>query len=185
MKKFKCQMVSIGHLLIPVDKFRAQIVSDPVTGCANWTGVQNNAEYGFFGVYNTIRNQYGMMTAHRVALMLHLDRMIAPGMNANHTCHNRLCCNPDHLYEGTQQQKIQSMRQDNRFRPRTGVDHPGAYNHKQLNRTYRWTEEEIIWGRTARLDDIAQRFNVPRNRAAGLKWVLKTGYRWLPGPGRP
>jgi hypothetical protein len=160
--------------------------TDPVTGCREWQGVRSNIGYGFIG-WNTPGHgtkeagYYGQMTVHRVALMLKLGRDIAPGMNANHSCHNKLCTEESHLSEGTQRQKIQNMIRDgitdfgNNQRP---------YDHKQTGRAYRYTEEEIAWCRDADIKDIAVRFNLSSERAAGFRKGMREGYRWLPWPNR-
>lgn len=71
--------------------------------CHIWRGSVSN-RYGCIrlkleGVWKSIRT-------NRFALERKLGRPILPGMNANHTCHNTVCVNPDHLYEGTQRQNV-------------------------------------------------------------------------------
>ena len=41
-------------------------------------------------------------------------------MNVNHTCDNPVCCNPAHLYRGTQRQNVDDMM--DRDRQRKGTD---------------------------------------------------------------
>lgn len=52
--------------------------------------------------------------AHRVALELRLGRRIRPGYVACHTCDVANCVNPDHLWEGTQAENLDDMRQKGR-----------------------------------------------------------------------
>jgi hypothetical protein len=122
-----------------------------------------------------------MMTAHRLALMIKLGREIAPKMNANHFhCHNRLCCNPDHLSEGTQREKIKQMVADGVNRGRPPGQLTGPYLHQQHNRSYRYSIEEIQWIRNAAAADIAERYGLTHQRAANMKGAFRGGYRWLP-----
>ena len=41
-------------------------------------------------------------------------RPIPPGMNVLHKCDNRACCNPDHLWLGTQRENVQDCIDKNR-----------------------------------------------------------------------
>lgn len=70
--------------------------------CWNWTA--------------TVVRQYGAIyiagkprRANRVALSLKLGRVIKPEEFACHTCDNPLCCNPDHLFVGTNHDNIVDM----------------------------------------------------------------------------
>lgn len=63
-------------------------------GCCNWTGTKNNCGYGMIRAYRNGKwtNDY----VHRVAYRL-MSGEIPEGMEIDHTCNNRLCCNPYHL----------------------------------------------------------------------------------------
>lgn len=159
------------------------------TGCVVWTGVTNNAGYGFIGFKPQDpdtgapkANSTRMMTVHRLAFMIEHNRLPSQ-RNINHTCHNRLCLCPDHLVEGTQTEKMRAMRED-------GIKVGGAikgvkrgsYHHPQHNRTYTYTTEDIQWVRTANTLDISQRYSITRNKAASMRWQFRRGYNWLPCP---
>jgi hypothetical protein len=116
-----------------------------------------------------------MMTAHRIALALKLGRDIAPGMNANHSCHNRKCMTWDHLSEGTQQQKRADMVRD-------GVQGfaPRGPSLKKQKRNYKFTEAEIQWIRNATTPEIAAKYKINSRKAASMRYSFRKGYNWLP-----
>lgn len=64
------------------------------TGCWEWTGVPNSAGYGQL----TIDGVY--WASHRYSYT-HYHGDIPKGLVVRHKCHNRICCNPDHLDTGT------------------------------------------------------------------------------------
>ena len=79
--------------------------------------------------YGRFWNGSKTVLAPRVALELTLGRQLLPRMDACHkpvVCHNRACCNPAHLYEGTRSQNMQDKALDGTHRS-TG-DHKGERN---------------------------------------------------------
>lgn len=73
------------------------------SACHPWQGAPDRDGYGRF--YSTARTKIG---AHRFALQLKLGRELEPDEVARHSneCNTRLCCNQDHLSEGTQADNI-------------------------------------------------------------------------------
>lgn len=61
--------------------------------CWVWTGCKDKDGYGFF------RHQHKNLKAHRVAA--HLAGMAIDGLMVCHSCDNPSCCNPAHLFTGT------------------------------------------------------------------------------------
>ena len=169
-----------GNLMINLKRFEEKCQPDPAgSDCIIWTGVKNNIGYPFMGARDIVSDRYKMVTAHRVALMLKLGRPIQPGMNANHSCHTRLCVNPAHLSEGTQQQKIRDMNRDGRHRNNGQTDR-GSYNHKQHNRVYKYSDAEIQWIRNATVLQVRQKYNLDLKRGASFRCQIRNGYKWLP-----
>lgn len=176
----------IGNWNLNLERFYAKQQPDPDgSDCIIWTGVKNNIGYPFMGVRDCDTDLYKMVTGHRVALTIKLGRAIAPGMNANHSCHRRDCVNPDHLTEGTQQQKMADMVRDNRKGGRALGVSIGPYLHRQHRRQYVYSDQQIQWMRSAEIEDIMQQLNLTRKQAYARRYAFRKGYRWLPQPEYP
>ena len=77
--------------------------------CWPWTAATNNHGYGIFNA-----TAVGVNTAHRFSLMLALGAALPREVLSRHSCHNRVCCNPDHLFPGTVRDNGRDMREAGR-----------------------------------------------------------------------
>ncbi len=85
-----------------IERVLARVVVDNSTACWNFTGAQNGVGYGVVGAG---RRGDGNVFTHRVTYE-HYIGPIPPGMDIDHLCRNRVCCNPDHLEAVTRRENI-------------------------------------------------------------------------------
>jgi hypothetical protein len=71
--------------------------------CHPWTGARSKGGYGKF----RRDGQYWRVT--RWIMMRRLARSLGPSESVCHTCDNPPCCNPAHLYVGTQASNVDDM----------------------------------------------------------------------------
>jgi hypothetical protein len=93
-------------------RFEEKLMYEPNTGCWLWTAsTRGNNNYGALrvGSSNT------PMLAHRLSYIINKG-IIPKDKQVLHTCDMALCCNPNHLYLGTQQENIKDR--DKRGRQR-------------------------------------------------------------------
>jgi len=103
---------------LPTQFWRDVTVGEPVQ-CWLWQGVYDRKGYG------TIRRNGHHLGAHRVAYAL----MVGPipdGLCVCHTCDTPHCCNPAHLFLGTQADNMRDCKQKGRNHIPCGSLSPSA-----------------------------------------------------------
>jgi len=129
---------------------KVAVLSD--TQCWVWKAGRSQAGYGVFCVSG--KTEY----AHRLSWMIKHKKDVPTGMCICHTCDNRKCVNPNHLFLGTRSDNNRDMREKGRsFLPPIflGENHPKA----------KLTEQDVLLIRQMRKEQktyayIAQRFGV-------------------------
>ncbi len=79
-----------------LERITNNISIDPKTGCWNWTKSCSSSGYGQL----TEDGKY--WNTHVYSWVFH-NGPLPTGMIVRHSCHNKKCCNPDHLSHGTHQ----------------------------------------------------------------------------------
>ena len=92
-------MVGVGLLLMPTFEVRfwAKVDRRGPDECWLFVGARTHSGYGSLN-----KRVWGEGVAHRLAWRLATGRVIPEDMLVCHTCDNPPCCNPAHLFLGTQ-----------------------------------------------------------------------------------
>ena len=143
-------------------RIRGGYVVDDLTGCWNWTRSTIGKGYGQCNVRH-MKERF----AHRVSYMA-FNGVIPPDTDVLHTCDNRLCVNPSHLFLGTKKDNAQDMKAK------------GRHLYGERNTEAVLTEVKVLEiHRLYRAGDIstyrlADMFGVRQ----GTIWKILQGHRW-------
>ena len=96
----------MGRQAIP---WQERLIPEPNSGCWLWDGAVNNDGYG------TIFRGGKQHKVHRLAWE-EAHGPIPDGLNVCHTCDVPACCNPAHLFLGSQQDNMQDCLGKGRFK---------------------------------------------------------------------
>lgn len=147
---------------IDVDEWFSQQLDRKESGCWDWIRCKSQKGYGQFR-YN------GKTTfTHRYVLEKKLGRPIHPGFMACHSCHNRACCNPEHIREGTAKENTKDMIDANRQAPK---EITACYGEK--HGMSKLTEADVVEIRTLRDTDsvhqVAKKFGVSPSTISNIQ----------------
>ena len=115
-------------------KFWSKVDKKGDDDCWNWTGAKSSGGYGCIGIGGKI------LTASRVAYRFHYG--VDPDtLDVCHTCDNRKCCNPNHLFLGTRYDNMRDMVNKGRNKSFPGESHyyskikeEDVYTMRELNK---------------------------------------------------
>lgn len=143
-------------------KFWAQIRKGESWECWEWSGPKSPDGYGLVPPHRRLR-------AHRVAWILAKGEPIPKGMCICHICDNPACCNPGHLWLGTQEENVKDMVVKSRQRPSRG----------ERNGNAKLTEAQVrrireMYTQSWSLDKLAAEFHVGPTTV----WQIVRGTTW-------
>jgi hypothetical protein len=172
---------------VPIlSRILSKIKEDEITGCWNFTGAtiesrggksknsRKAGRYGYIGI--SIEGKHKNILVHRYMYWHHFLNpqgfelnKLTKEMCVCHKCDNTLCCNPDHLFLGTNKDNSQDASKKGRLQK--GEDHTGS----------KLTESQVleIFKMKGTLKEIAYKYNIKSHTVLDIKnreiwnWLTK------------
>lgn len=93
-------------------RFLSKVFINPENDCWEWQATIYPSGYGQF-YWGHIEGKDKTIKAHRAAWLI-LKGEVPWHLQVLHKCHNRKCCNPDHLYLGTHADNMRDRNESGR-----------------------------------------------------------------------
>jgi hypothetical protein len=124
---------------------RNSVSSD--SGCIEWTASRYKNGYGQLN-FKIDRKNHSLL-AHRIAWSVANGNDVPIGKNVCHSCDNRACVNPEHLWIGTQSENLYDMVSKGRH---VSVVKPDMVRRGKDNGRAKLTEVDVLSIRARRLN---------------------------------
>jgi hypothetical protein len=144
------------------ERFWSKVDKREPDDCWEWQASLDTRGYGNFGVpKNDGTGRYIMQRAHRMAWELTNGKLIGSVQHLCHTCDNRKCVNPAHLFVGNPQINMQDCAAKGRFNDRKGENNPRAKVTEDIVRAVR--------AETLTLSKLMAKYNLPQTTVSDIR----------------
>jgi hypothetical protein len=133
-------------------------------GCWGWTGDTNGVGYGSLHIRRRLENYRKNLYAHRISWEIH-NGPIPAGLFVCHRCDNPSCCNPAHLFLGTNTDNMRDCsargRQNGPAKSLPGIKNGNAILDDEKVREIRLSDKRGV--------DLARQFSVHKSLITAIR----------------